>query len=68
MVVVIAYRIVFDIALSKEMIDAIQERGNNNARLTTLHGVGHGIVLEVYRNPELYKWFLQQRRENRIMQ
>ena len=48
---------------SKEMIDAIQECGNTNIRLTTFHEAGHGIALDVYRNPQLYQWFLQQRRE-----
>lgn len=48
---------------SKEMIEAIQKSGNKNARLTTFPKSGHGIVVDVYRNPELYQWFLQHRRE-----
>lgn len=48
---------------SKETINAIENCGNEHARLTTYYGAGHGIVVDVYRNPELYKWFLQQRRK-----
>lgn len=45
------------------MIDTIEKSGSEHARLTTFHGAGHGIVVDVYRNPKLYQWFLQQRRE-----
>lgn len=45
---------------SQESIAAIQTAGNGRARLTTFPGAGHGIVLDVYRNSELYRWFLQQ--------
>lgn len=47
---------------SANMIDAIIEVGHNDVQLTTLHGVGHGIVGEVYRNPELYRWMLMHRK------
>jgi poly(3-hydroxybutyrate) depolymerase len=47
---------------SAEMIDAVKESGHNDARLITLHGAGHGIVEEVYRNPELYRWMLTRRK------
>ena len=43
---------------SAKMIDAMKEAGNTDARLTNLHGAGHGIVGEVYQNPELYPWML----------
>ncbi len=43
---------------SKKMIDAIEKSGNEHVRLTTYHGAGHGIVIDVYRNPKLYQWFL----------
>ena len=47
---------------SASMIDAMIEAGHNDARLTTLRGAGHGIVDEVYRNPELYRWMLTHRK------
>jgi len=47
---------------SEKMIEAMKETGHSNVRLTTLHGAGHGIVEEVYRNPELYRWMLSHQR------
>ena len=47
---------------SKTMIDAMKEEGHNEAQLTTLHGAGHGIVGDVYRNPELYRWMLMHKK------
>jgi len=47
---------------SKKMIDAMKEAGHNEVKLTTLHGAGHGIVGEVYRNPELYRWMLENQK------
>ena len=48
---------------SANMIDAMKAAGHNDARLTTLPGAGHGIVEEVYRNPELYRWMLMHRKK-----
>ena len=47
---------------SANMIDAMKESGHNDVRLTNLHGTGHGIADEVYRNPELYRWMLTHRK------
>ena len=48
---------------SAEMIDAMKKAGHRDARLTTLLGAGHGIVGEVYQNPELYRWMLTHRKK-----
>ncbi len=44
---------------SAKMIAAIQTAGGEAAKLTTLEGAGHGIVGDVYRNPDLYRWMLE---------
>ncbi|MGL6194420.1 MAG: prolyl oligopeptidase family serine peptidase [Thermoguttaceae bacterium] len=49
--------------LSKNMIEAIEKEGNQNAKLTTLRGAGHGMPEQVYTRPDLYKWLLEQRKE-----
>ena len=49
---------------SAKMIEAVKTSGNTNARLTTLHGAGHGIAGDVYRNPELYRWLRAQHRNS----
>lgn len=46
-----------------EMMTAIEKTGGTQAKLTTFQGADHGIVVDVYRNPKLYQWFLQQRRK-----
>ena len=46
--------------LSETMIDAMKKAGHRDARLTNFRGAGHGIVGDVYRNPELYRWMLRQ--------
>ena len=48
---------------SSDMIDAIRESGNTEAKLTVLPDTGHGIAAEVYSRPELYQWMFQHRRK-----
>ena len=48
---------------SKEMIEALQSQGNQNVKLTTWYGAGHGIVKYVYRDPNLYQWFLKHNKQ-----
>jgi poly(3-hydroxybutyrate) depolymerase len=48
---------------SANMIDAMIAVGHNDARLTSLNGVGHGIAGEVYRSPKLYRWMLTHRKQ-----
>ena len=45
---------------SSNMIDAVTELGGEQARLTTLHGAGHGIADDVYKRCDLYQWLLTQ--------
>ena len=47
---------------TEKMITAMQELNHPDARLTTLHGAGHGIPDMVYTRPELYRWMLEQRK------
>jgi predicted peptidase len=47
---------------SSKMIDAMQTVGCGEAKLTTLHGAGHGIMHEVYPKPEIYRWLLKMRK------
>ena len=50
---------------SEKMIDAMQELGHKDARLTNLQGAGHGIADKVYRNSELYRWMLKYKNERK---
>ncbi len=48
---------------SERMIAAVKRvSGNNGVRLTVYPDVGHDSWTETYSNPELYRWFLQQKR------
>lgn len=44
-----------------EMVDFLRERGLP-IELITLEGEGHGIVQDVYRDPDLYQWLLAHER------
>ena len=46
---------------SERMIRAMKEIGHEDARLTTLKGVGHDVSRSVYNRPELYRWMLSHR-------
>ena len=45
---------------SSNMIDAIKELDGERAKLTTLHGAGHGIAGDVYKRRDLFRWLLTQ--------
>lgn len=50
---------------SQRMVDALQVSGGN-VRFTVYHGVGHDSWTQTYENPELYEWFLQHSRADRL--
>ncbi len=50
---------------SSKMIDAMRTVGCVEAKLTSLKGKGHGIVQDVYTQPEIYQWMLDNRTHNR---
>jgi predicted peptidase len=43
------------------VVNAMQEMGHRNVRLTTIKGGGHGIAHDVYSRADLYQWLLQQK-------
>jgi predicted peptidase len=47
---------------SSKMIDAMQTIECREAKLTTLHGAGHGIMHKVYPKPEIYQWLLKRKK------
>ena len=47
---------------SVEMIEAIRKAGGK-AQLTVYPNAGHDAWTETYKNPKLYEWFLQHKRE-----
>jgi predicted peptidase len=47
---------------SQRMVDAMRAAGGQ-AKLTVYPGVEHDSWTETYENPELYEWFLRQRRD-----
>ena len=54
---------VVPVSRSREMVKAIQAAGGN-ARLTSYPGVGHDSFTRTYANPELFRWLLQQARQD----
>jgi len=46
---------------SQEMVDALKAAGGN-VKFTVYPDAGHDSWTETYNNPELYKWFLEQKR------
>ena len=47
---------------SVKMIDSMKDSGCSEAKLTVLEGKGHGIMCDVYGQPEMYRWLLLYRR------
>ncbi len=47
---------------SEQIVTAMQDAGNLDAKLTILPGAKHGIAEKVYSRPELYRWLLEYRR------
>lgn len=51
---------------SERMIDVLKTAaGNETAKLTVYPDANHDSWTETYNNPELFKWFLEHRREGR---
>lgn len=48
---------------SQDMVDALKEVGGN-VQFTNYPDAGHDSWTETYNNPELYEWFLKQRKNN----
>lgn len=55
---------VVDVKHSQEMIAEMTRLQHPDARLTVLHGAGHGIPCMVYSKEELYEWLLKHRRRH----
>jgi len=49
---------------SQEMVDAVKAAGGN-VTFTVYPEAGHDSWTETYNNPELFKWFLEQKRPSR---
>jgi predicted peptidase len=45
---------------SKDMIDAIRAAGGEQARLTSLEGIGHNSWSAAYESPDLWAWMARQ--------
>lgn len=50
---------------SQRMVDTLRAVGGN-VRFTVYPGVGHDSWTQTYENPELYEWFLQHSRADRL--
>ncbi|MGD9144751.1 MAG: prolyl oligopeptidase family serine peptidase [Anaerolineae bacterium] len=50
---------------SQRMVDALRAVGGN-VKFTVYPGVGHDSWTQTYENPELYEWFLQHSRADRL--
>lgn len=48
---------------SQEIVGFLKGMGNEKVKFTTYPDMGHEIWYTVYSNPELYKWFLSNKRE-----
>jgi predicted peptidase len=53
---------VIPLSRSEEMVEALRRAGGD-ASLTVYPGVGHDSWTETYRNPEIYTWLLEQRKD-----
>lgn len=49
---------VVPVTLSKQYVEAIEKEGGKKVKLTTYPGVNHDSWTQTYKNPELYKFFL----------
>ncbi len=52
---------VVPVSYAQEMVDALKKAGGN-VKLTIYPDAGHDSWTETYNNPELYEWFLKQKR------
>jgi len=48
---------------SQRMVDELRRIGNDKVKFTVYPDANHDSWTETYANPELYKWFLEQRRK-----
>ncbi|MCF0233414.1 MAG: prolyl oligopeptidase family serine peptidase [Thermoguttaceae bacterium] len=48
---------------SRNLLKALEDSGNEDARLTTYPGVGHDSWTRTYDNPEIYKWLLSKEKK-----
>lgn len=55
---------VVDVWNSTNQIERLKKFGSTKAKLTIYPGQRHSIWKETYDNPELYEWFLAQRRSD----
>jgi predicted peptidase len=53
---------VVPLSRSEAMVDALKEAGSTDVKLTIYPEADHDSWTESYNNPELYKWFLKQKR------
>ena len=53
---------VVDCENSIKMIDSMKEYGCSETKLTILEGKGHGIMYNVYCQPEIYRWMLSHQK------
>jgi predicted peptidase len=47
---------------SANMIEAMKAANCQEAKLTTIHGAGHGIMEDVYSEPDTYQWLLEHKK------
>ena len=48
---------------SRRMVEAVKKAGAKDVKLTIYPEARHDSWTETYRNPELYQWLLEHRRE-----
>jgi predicted peptidase len=46
------------------MVETIQKAGGEKVKMTIYPGVRHNSWSQTYANPEIYKWLLQQKRQD----
>ncbi|MGL6194693.1 MAG: prolyl oligopeptidase family serine peptidase [Thermoguttaceae bacterium] len=54
---------VVSVRLSKDMVESIKNSGGKKVKLTLYPNVDHDSWTETYNNEDLYKWFLENKRE-----
>ncbi len=57
---------VVPLARSEEMVRALKDAGNDQVKLTVYPEAGHDSWTETYNNPQLYEWFLQHKRGEKV--
>jgi dipeptidyl aminopeptidase/acylaminoacyl peptidase len=49
---------------SQRLVEALKKIGAKDVKLTVYPEAGHDSWTETYKNPELYEWLLNHRRQN----